>query len=466
MLTLLAEQQECLWDEALPIEVRELPDDLAALDRLLADPAVLGPIVERFRREVIEDKRAVLTDGRPTIAMETYVRLMVLKARYRWGYRSLMAEVSDSIHLRRFCRISLSERVPDDSTVRKLTRRIGPEAVNDITRVLITEATRSKRFRPRAVRIDSTVIEADVKYPTDSGLASDGVRALAREGKKLAKLVKEQKRRVRDRSRVMGRTLRALTRTIRRRSGEAKAEVLKLTAHSGELLEQSIAETRRLVVIARRRARGRGAKAKLKAAAQLEELADRCEKVAAQIKQRVAGEPITDRLVSISDPDARPIRKGKLGKPNEFGYVSQICEVTENTKRGARGLILPPATQVGNPAEDTLLPDTIAELKRLGISPKEIALDGGFNVGPTRETLDDHGLAPDRVFISGRQQPGSKRTQRRMQRYRTGAEGRISHLKRGYGMHRSRLKGDEGQQIWNGWAILTYNADTLAVRER
>ena len=377
-----------------------------------------------------------------------------------------MVEVSDSIHLRRFCRISLSERVPDDSTVRKLTRRIGPDTVNEITRVLIVQATRSKRFRPRAVRIDSTVIEADVKYPTDSDLAAHGVKVLAREAKKLAKLVQEQKRRVRDRSRSMGRTLRAVTRTIRRRSGEAKAEVLKLTAQTGELLERSIAETRRLVVIARRRARGRGAKTKLKAAAQLEELANRCEKVAVQIKQRVAGEPIKDRLVSLSDPDARPIRKGKLGKPNEFGYVNQLCEVTENTRRGARGLILPPTTQVGNPGEDTLLPATVAELKRLGISPKEVALDGGFNVGPTRQTLDDHGLAPDRVFISGRQQPGSKRTQRRLQKYRTGAEGRISHLKRGYGLDRSRLKGDEGQRIWNGWAILAYNADTLAVRER
>jgi transposase, IS5 family len=466
VLTLLAEQPESLWDEALPIEVRELPEDLAALDQLLDDPAMLGPIVERFRREVIEDKRAVLTDGRPTIAMETYVRLMVLKQRYRWGYRSLVAEVSDSIHLRRFCRISLSERVPDESTVRKLTRRIGPETVNDITRVLIVAATRSKRFRPRAVRIDSTVIEGDVKYPTDSGLAAHGVRVLAREGKKLARLVQEHKRRVRDRSRSMGRTLRAVTRTIRRRSGEAKAEVLKLTAHTGELLEASIAETRRLVVIARRRARGRGAKAKLKAAAQLEELADRCEKVAWQIKQRVAGEPIKDRLVSLSDPDARPIRKGKLGKPNEFGYVTQICEVTENTRRGARGLIVPPVTQVGNPGEDTLLPDTVAELKRLGISPKEVALDGGFNIGPTRQALEDHDLDPERVFISGRQQPGSKRTQRRMQRYRTGAEGRISHLKRGYGLDRSRLKGDEGQQIWAGWAILAYDADTLAVRTR
>ena len=108
MLTLFAGQAESLWDEALPVEVRELPEDLAALDRLLADPELLAPIVERFRREVEEERRAVLSDGRPTIAMETYVRLMVLKQRYRWGYRTLVAEVSDSIHLRRFCRISLS----------------------------------------------------------------------------------------------------------------------------------------------------------------------------------------------------------------------------------------------------------------------------------------------------------------------------------------------------------------------
>src|SRR5437016_12799234 len=96
-------------------------------------------LLERWRQEVVETGRLVLTDGRPTIAMERYVRLMVLKARYRWGYRSLVAEVSDSIHLRRFCRISLSERVPDGSTVRKLTRRIGAETVSELTRALIAK---------------------------------------------------------------------------------------------------------------------------------------------------------------------------------------------------------------------------------------------------------------------------------------------------------------------------------------
>jgi transposase, IS5 family len=464
MLTLLAEQPECLWEDALPIEVKELPEDLAALDVLLAEHELLWPLVERWRQEFRDTGRLVLTEGRPTIALETYVRLMVLKQRYRWGYRTLVAEVSDSIHLRRFCRISLSERVPDESTVRKLTRRIGPETVSELTRAMIVKACREKRFRPRAVRIDSTVIEADVQYPTDAGLASSGVGVLAREGRKLAKLIGEKKVRVRDRSRAMGRKLRAITRTIRRRSGEAKQEVLTLTQQTGELLTKSVKEARRLVKIARGKARGRGAKARLRAAAALEEMTDRCEKVARQITQRVAGEPIKDRIVSLFDADARPIRKGKLGKPNQFGFVAQLAEVTEHTQRGARGLILPASTQLGNPAEDTLLQGTVEELQRLGINVQEVALDGGFNVGPTTSALED--LEPKNVFIVGRQEPGSKRTQRRLRRYRTGAEGRISHLKRRYGLDRSRLKGDEGRQIWTEWSILAYNADTLGVRER
>jgi IS5 family transposase len=143
--------------------------------------------------------------------------------------------------------------------------------------------------------------------------------------------------------------------------------VLSLTEQAGELLSRSVREARALALAARARARGRGAQRKLKAIATLEELTDRAERVTAQIKQRIAGEPITHRLVSMFDPDARPIRKGKLGKPNEFGYVIQVCEVTQNTKRGARGFILPASTRRGNPPESKLLPDTTSELQRLGL---------------------------------------------------------------------------------------------------
>jgi IS5 family transposase len=201
-----------------------------------------------------------------------------------------------------------------------MTRRLGAETVSEMIRSLIVSATREKRFRPRAVRIDSTVIEADIKHPSDAGLAGHGVRSLAREGRKLAKLIGEKRSRVRDRSRAMGVKLRSIARTIRRRTGEAKSEVLALTKETGELLERSVTESRRLAAAARRRARGRGARAKLTAARRLEELADRCEKIARQIRQRVAGETITDRIVSLADPDARPIRKGKIGKPTLCRY--------------------------------------------------------------------------------------------------------------------------------------------------
>jgi len=461
MLRLVGGQVESLWDEVLPVEARELPQDLEALDVLLSDPGLLAPVAAHWEREALVTGRAAAGHGRPTIPIETYVRLMVIKQRTGWGYETLVREVSDSLHLRRFCLVALGERVPDESTVRKLTRRLGGEVVDELTRLVIEKAARETRFRARAVRIDSTVIEADIRYPTDAGLTLDGARVLAREARKVIALVGQGAGRVQDRTRALGRRLRAMSRTVGRRTGERKQEVLALTEESGKLLARSIGEARRLAAKARRRARGRGARAKLVAIKRLEEMADRAERVASQIKLRVAGKPIPDRLVSIFDPDARPIRKGKLGKPNEFGYVAQICEVTQNTKRGARGFIVPAASSTGNPHENTLLPGTVNELQRLGLRPREVALDGGFATGPTAETLTD--LQPERVFIAGRQ-PGSRKTQRRLGRYRTGAEGRISHLKRGYGMRRSRLKGKDGMQAWNAWGILAYNLDTLAIR--
>jgi transposase, IS5 family len=115
--------------------------------------------------------------------------------------------------------------------------------------------------------------------------------------------------------------------------------VLALTEQTGELLQRSVTEARRLAAVARRKARRRGAKAKLKAAAALEHLTDRCEKVARQIKQRVAGEPIKDRIISLADPDARSLRKGKLGKPNlgrYRGYADIERRLVVNAQRPRR----------------------------------------------------------------------------------------------------------------------------------
>jgi Transposase DDE domain len=147
---------------------------------------------------------------------------------------------------------------------------------------------------------------------------------------------------------------------------------------------------------------------------------------------------------------------------SHFGYVAQLCEVTENTRAGARGFILPAAHAPGNPGENRLLPLTAEALAAAGIRLRELVTDGGFQWGPTSEAFP--GLADDQIQVAHHHEPGSRRTRKRRARYRTGIEGRISHLKRGYGLRRSRLKGHEGMRIWTGWAILAYDLDTLAIR--
>ena len=166
MLRLVGGQVESLFDEALPIEVRELPEELARLDALLSDPALLAPIAQAW-------EQAARERGRPTIAMALFVRLMVVKQRTGWGYETLVREVSDSLHLRRFCGLSLTASVPHESTIRKLVRRLGPEVVDEMTRVVIGKARRETRFAARAMRCDSTVVEADVRWPSDAALALD-----------------------------------------------------------------------------------------------------------------------------------------------------------------------------------------------------------------------------------------------------------------------------------------------------
>ena len=268
---------------------------------------------------------------------------------------------------------------------------------------------------------------------------------------------------MRDRSRAVGRRRRAIGRTLRRRTGEAKAEVLELTGQCGRLLARSVREAHRVEAEARTRAQAlrrsgrvkarREAARILAAAERLETLAERSEKIVEQIRKRLDGEPIRDRLVSLLDQDARPIRKGKLRAPTEFGFVEQLAEVTTSTKPGVRGCILRPASTLGNEGENEMLPATVDELTRLRLSRKEVALDGGLQTKASEEALAT--IETERIYIAGRVLRGSKRTQRRLARYRTGAEGRISHLKRRHGLRRSRLKGGQGERIWSVWAVLT-----------
>lgn len=469
MLRLQGARTATLWESLLPEDVRVLPADLAALDELLADPLLLAPFRAHWEREITAGvHRLGLAEGRPTIPMETYLRLMILKHRHGWGYESLVREVADSFHLRRFCLLDLVQAVPEESTVRKLTRRLGPEVTDELIRCVIDKAVRTRRFRARALRVDSTVTEADIRYPTDVGLAGDAVKMLARVAKRVRAAVPAATQKVRDRSRAVGKRAREIGRTLSKRTGQAKQAVQRLTEQSAGQVKESIREARNLLAQARRsrsHAKHVSATARAKVIAELDRVAGLADRVVEQVRKRFANEKVTDRLVSLHDTDARPVRRGKLAKPTEFGYVMQMAEVTRNTKKGARGLLLPPKLQPGSTHENTLLDQTVKELETLGLAPKEAVFDAGFAVQRTTETM--HGVNKDmHLFIAGNEDnEGSRRTRRRRARFRVGCEGRISHAKREYGAGRSRLKGEDGAHIWEGWSFLAYNLDTVAARQ-
>ena len=295
------------------------------------------------------------------------------------------------------------------------------------------------------------------------GWRSTRPRLLAREGARVAALSVTVRGGSRIGARAVGRRLRLIGRTVGRRLGRgggARERVLELTGEAGELVRRSVREARALAAQARQRARGRGAQRKLAAARATG--AGRRSWPRRSSSRSASGSPGSRSpigVVSLADPDARPIRKGKLGKPCEFGYVFQLAELTPNTRRGARGLILPAASRIGSPNESELLPATVAELTRLRLRPREVALDGGFPAEAANSAF-----AGSAVFIAGRQQPRSRRPRKRLAGYRVGCEARISHLKRRYGMRRSRLRGHRGARTWVGWAILAYNLDTLTVQ--
>jgi IS5 family transposase len=210
---------------------------LAQIEALLGDEALLAPIEAHGEREAQARGRAAKGQGRPPIVMQTEVRLVVLEHRSGWGSETLIREVSDSLRLRRFCLIPIEVEVPDASTVRKLTRGLGPESVAELARLVLAKAQRETRF------------------PTGSGLAGEGVRGRAREGRRLAAQAGARAVRVRDRSRAAGKRLRAIGRTLRRRSGEAQAEALARTGKTGRLLGASARDPRPLAAEARSKAR-------------------------------------------------------------------------------------------------------------------------------------------------------------------------------------------------------------------
>ena len=244
-----------LWESMLPVEVLRLPVELARVDALLDGPVFFAPFAGFF-----DPSR-----GRRSTPVETYLRMMFLKSRYRLGYESLCREVSDSITWRRFCRIPLDGRVPHPTSLMKLTTRCGSAAVEGLNEALLVKAAEAKLLRTSRVRADTTVVAANVSYPTDSGLLAKAVRRIAAAGRRVQAAGGARRTRVRDRSRAAGARAHGIAAKLRSRTlagrDEAQAGVRRITGELAGLAERAAADAEPLLANARRALRRAEAKA-------------------------------------------------------------------------------------------------------------------------------------------------------------------------------------------------------------
>lgn len=455
MLTTLAPQQS-LWASVLPEAARGLPPVLAELDSYLDDPALFVPFRPYFSA----------TQGRPSIPMETYVRMMVLKVRCRVGYERLCEDVTDSVSWRLFCKVPIGAAVPDPSTLEKITSRCGEAAIRELNNALLKKANAQKLIKLDKVRADTTVVPANVRYPTDSGLLARGVARLAVLTKRLKEMGLAARTGARDRRRSMNSRAHEIGAWLRRRSDEAKEEVLAITGEMAKIAEAALADAAKVAANSARGIRRRGEAVPKRAKATLAELKDvaaTLERVLAQTRQRLGGQVPdgAERVVSFHDKDARPIRKGRLGVPVEFGEKAQVCDNSD-------GVVVDYEAFLGNPADAPLLAPAFRRIKALFAKvPRLATADRGYGEAKVEAELTEIGVK--RVVIPRKGKPSAARRKvesargfRGAVKWRTGSEGRIASLKRSFGWGRSLMDGTAGTSTWCGWGVLASNAIKIA----
>jgi transposase, IS5 family len=362
---------------------------------------------------------------------------------------------------RQFTRVG-AEKVPDAKTLARQARALGPEVIEKIHERMVALARENGVIQGRKMRVDTTVVETNIHYPTDSSLLGDGTRVLTRLMKKVTVIAGEAGTKLRDRMRSVQRRVAEIGRAARVK-GEKGKEKLK------PIYRRLLDITGRVTGSARRFSSeiesGVKRAANVKKQATLEELkreidamVSRTRQVMAQAKARVFGgnTHVEGKIVSVFEPSTEVIRKGKASKPTEFGKMVKIQEAENQVVIGFEIYDRKPSDS------DLLIPSIEAHQQRTGRTPKLVAADAGFysakNEAEAKELGVNHVSVPNRSTKSeDRKRHQKQRWFKKAQKWRTGCEGRISLLKRRHGLNRSRYKGEAGMKRWVGLGIIADN---------
>jgi Transposase domain (DUF772)/Transposase DDE domain len=457
------QRERSLFEVLLPDGHKLWPDWLRKIDTLLEDDAVIEVVAQALEKRWPQSRRR----GRLGTPAEVVIRMLILKHLFDWSYDDLEREVRANLVYRMFTRIDAGD-VPDAKTILKIARALGPEVIEQLHRQVIEVAKRAGVTHGRRFRIDTTVVETNVHYPTDSTLLQDGVRVLTRTIQWASTALGDPRGRIRNRLRSVTRrvliigyearspkTRDALVKSYRKLMTTTRA-VLRDTATMVRRLGQRVRTANPQVQPILQRAQDR-----------LQEMRPLVQRVVNQTWARVMGGDthVPDKVLSVFEPHTETIRKGKIAKPNEFGKLVTIQESEHQIITGYD-------VHATRPADVTLWTAALDRHRTIfGRAPDLAAGDRGFSSATNEQAATDRGV---RRVVLPRRGPKSpvrrayerQRWFRRGQRWRVGSEGRISVLKRRHGLDRFRYHGEDGMRRWVGLGVIANNLVSTATFSR
>ena len=457
MLTIYADRQLSFADYLLP-EALAKNELLTQVDTILSSELeLLQPLINAY----LKDRKTKGIDtgfGRPTIALETFIRMLLLKYLYKnCDLREVENRTKTDLAWKAFVRLSCEAKVPDFTSLNKWELFFGERIVRELHDKLITYCQKQRLVKGKTFRTDTTVTEANIHYPTDASLLRDVVRVVTRTVQKIKTAVKA-KVLFRSRIKTIQQRVYGIAKVLKNRTNQAKIRVKQLTGEIAAITSKVLHEAE---VVSKQVTKQAGMMS-LALGLALDKQLTLGKQLLEQTLQVLAGAKIQDRIVSFFQPRMRPISKGKLGKSVEFGKKVEITESEHN-------IITDYQIHVGNPNDANLfLQGVKRHEQRFKHSPSLVATDRG---GWSEENLTElklmgvkHISIPKRGYKT-KQRTRTEHSQwfQAAQRWRAGGEGKISWLKRSFGMGRSKAKTEHGFDTGIAMAVLACNLKQITL---
>jgi transposase, IS5 family len=429
-------------------------------DRVLEDDALLLIVQQELAKRCKKSK----TRGRKATPADVVLRMLLWKHVRDWSFEVLTREVRANLVYREFTRIG-GEKVPDDRTMGNLARQLGPEVIEKLHQRVVEAAQENKIATGAKMRVDTTVVETHIHYPTDSTLLGDGVRVLTRIMKKVTAVAGKVGTQMRDRSRSAKLKVLAIARASRNKTEQGRQKMKNAYVKLLDITSRVAGQAKKFSSEIAEGVKQGNLSVMHKAKKQLDEMIPRVQQVMRQTRERVlrGNTQAEGKLLSVFETHTEVIRKGKANKPNEFGKLVLIQEA-ENQ------IVTHYHVCEQRPADSTLLEGCLKQhIEQFGHAPKRVAADSGFFSAANESKAEQMGVIRVAIPSHDTKSPARKKRQKErwfkeLQKWRTGCEGRISVLKRRHGLRRSLYKGPDGIRRWVGLGVIADNIIHIGTR--